>query len=179
MVKSAKQMALDAVLIAMFVVLSLFSIETGNLRISFDALPIIIGGLLFGPVDGLIIGTLGSFLQQMLSYGFTATTVLWMLPAMVRGLMIGLYAKQRRYDFTRRNILFITIISSLIVTTVTTLVMYADSKVYGYYSFAYIFGTLFFRYILGVATAMVYSAIMPTLLKTVKKYYLRITAPAD
>jgi uncharacterized membrane protein len=64
-----KQLALDAMLIAMFVALSFVSVDLGNLKITFDALPILIGALLFGPVDGLIIGLLGGFMYQLLSYG--------------------------------------------------------------------------------------------------------------
>ena len=51
------------------------------------------------------------------------------------------------------------------VTTLNTAVMYIDSKLYGYYSFAYVFGALIARYISAVFTSMIYFAIIQVLLK--------------
>lgn len=94
----AKRMVTVAMLIAMYVVLSLFSINLGNMKITLDSLPIIVGAALLGPLDGFLIGFFGSFLNQLLTFGLTPTTILWVIPAAVRGLLIGLYAKHCHFD---------------------------------------------------------------------------------
>lgn len=169
-----KRLVTNAMLIAMYVVLSLVAtINLGNMKFTLDSLPIIVGAALFGPIDGMLIGLMGSFLNQMLTYGFTATTVLWILPAGIRGLMIGLYAKQHNFDMTFRQTQFITITSALTVTAVNTLVMYIDAKIYGYYSFAYVFGGILPRIGAGVIIAFVFGAILPHILKPIKNIVKR------
>ena len=160
-----RKLLLNAFFIAMYVVLSYVSINLGNMVITVSAIPIIMGGMLFGPIAGLEIGLIGSFLNQMLKYGITPTTILWILPAGVRGGMIGFYAKQNEYQLHQKQILFIILFSGFVVTTLNTAVMYIDSKLYGYYSFAYVFGALIARYISAVFTSMIYFAIIQVLLK--------------
>jgi ECF transporter S component (folate family) len=87
---TTKRLAADAMLAAMFVCLSLVSISLPNMKITLDSLPVLVAAFLFGPLDGLAVGLTGSFLNQMLTYGFTATTLLWILPAGLRGLLVGL-----------------------------------------------------------------------------------------
>lgn len=165
----SKKLITCAMLTAMYVVLSLVSLNFANMKITLDSLPIIVGAVLFGPGAGSLVGLMGSFLNQLLTFGLTPTTLLWMIPAAVRGLVVGLYAKHKGFDLTRKNLIFILIISSVTVTTLNTAVIYLDSVLYGYYSFAYVFGTLVLRYIAGVATAVVLSAILPPLIKPLKK----------
>ena len=64
---------------------------------------------------------------------------------------------------------FITISSALVVTALNTLMMYIDSKIYGYYSFAYVFGGILPRVIAGVIIAFVFGAILPEILKQIKR----------
>ncbi len=165
---TTKRLVTDAMLIAMYVALSLLSINLGNMKITLDALPIIVGAALFGPVDGLLIGLLGSFMNQLLTYGLTATTLLWIMPAAVRGLLVGWYAKKKDFALTGRQIVLIVCVSALVVTTLNTGVMYVDSKLYGYYSYAYVFGALAIRYLAGILTAAALSAITPFLLRVIR-----------
>lgn len=163
-------MVTNAMLIAMYVVLSLFSINLGNMKITLDSFPIIVGAALFGPVDGLIIGFFGSFMNQLLLYGFTPTTLLWVTPAAVRGLLIGLYAKRRQFNMNFGQTQFITISTALLVTFLNTGVMYLDSKIYDYYSFAYVFGAVLPRIFTGVLVAFVFGSILPYVIKPVKSF---------
>jgi len=159
-------------LVAMYVVLSLFAtIRLGSsMNISVASLPIIVGGALFGPVDGLIIGLLSAFMEQLLTYGLGPTTVLWMLPAAVRGLMVGLYAKRCGFDMSFKQTQFITILSALVVTAVNTVVMYLDAKIYGYYTFVGVFGAVIPRIISGVITAFILGALLPHIVKPLRKF---------
>ena len=105
----------------------------------------------------------------MLTYGFTATTLLWILPAGLRGLLVGLYARKRSFELTQKQTIFIVVASALAVTALNTAVMAIDSLIYGYYSKAYVFGALIFRIIAGVLTAVVFSFVIPPLIKQLKK----------
>ena len=167
---TTKRLAADAMLAAMFVCLSLVSISLPNMKITLDSLPVLVAAFLFGPLDGLAVGLTGSFLNQMLTYGFTATTLLWILPAGLRGLLVGLYAKKHSFELTQKQTIFIVVLSALAVTALNTVIMAVDSLIYGYYSTAYVFGALVFRIIAGVLTAVVFSLIIPPLIKQLKKY---------
>ena len=164
-----KRMVTIAMLIAMYVVLSLFSINLGNMKITLDSLPIIVGAALLGPLGGFLIGFIGSFLNQLLTFGLTATTLLWVLPSAVRGLLVGLYAKHCRFHMNFWQTQMITISTALLVTALNTVVMYLDSKIYGYYSFAYVFGAVVPRIFTGVLTAFIFGSILPLILGPVQK----------
>ena len=167
-----RRIVLIGLLVAMYVVLSLFlTVTLWNFKITFEALPILVGAFLLGPVDGLLIGFLGSFLNQMLTYGFTPTTLLWVLPHAFSGLLVGFLAKRLKGELTVKNVAVITVISALCVTALNTLAMYVDSKMFGYYSKAFVFGALGVRVITGIATAVAFALILPTLLAQLKKIF--------
>ena len=166
---TVRKMAVIAMLVAVYVILSM--IGTLNLwwiRISVDSLPIILGALLYGPLGGLLVGLLGSFLGQLLSYGLMATTILWITPAAVRGLLIGLYAKRNKYELSTPKLAAVLIVTALIVTAINTGVMYFDSVLYGYYTYAYVFGGLVVRIVSGVATAIVMVFVAPPVVKLLR-----------
>ena len=167
--KGTRRLSVDAMLSAMYVVLSLVSVSLPNMKITFDSLPILVGAALLGPVDGLAIGLMGSFINQLLTYGLTVTTVLWIIPAGVRGLLVGLYAKRHDFSMTVPQTMFITVVSALIVTALNTAVMYIDSVIFMYYSYAYVFGAIIPRIIAGIITAVIFAAILPTIVASMKK----------
>ncbi len=167
---STKRLVTDAILIAMYAVMATFlTLNLGGMNISVGALPIIVGAALFGPADGIIIGLCGSFLNQLYAYGLTPTTVLWIIPAGVRGFIIGEFAKRCKFNMTVWQTVLITIISSLAVTALNTLVMYLDSKIWGYYSYAYVFGKIVPRIISGIITAIIFGLIVPKILPPLKR----------
>ena len=155
-------------LAAMCAVLGVVSVDMGSIKITFESIPILIGALLFGPTDGAVIGFVGTFVYQILRYGLSVTTFLWMLPYVVCGFIVGAYARRRDFHLTKKQTILIIIIAELVVTTLNTGVMYIDSKVYGYYSSVYIFGMLFVRYAVCVGKAAVTGAIMPSLLELLR-----------
>lgn len=164
-----KQMTTDAILSAMCAVLGLISLDFGNLKISFESLPIIIGALLFGPLDGFAIGAIGTLSYQLLRYGVSITTALWILPYALCGLVVGAYSMKNNFELSQKKLCFIVVVSELMVMLLNTVVMYIDSKVYGYYTFAYIFGTFVIRMVICIAKAFVFSAVVPLLLRPIKK----------
>jgi len=167
--KKNRRLAVDAMLAAMYVVLSLVSISLPNMKVTFDSLPILVGAALLGPIDGLVIGLMGSFINQLLTYGLSVTTVLWIIPAGVRGLLVGLYAKHHDFSMTVPQTMVITVVSALVVTALNTAVMYIDSVIFMYYSYAYVFGAMIPRIVVGIVTAVVFAAILPTIVSSMKK----------
>ena len=64
----AKRIVTAAMLIAMYVVLSLFSINLGNMKITLDSLPIIVGAALLGAGTGAANGC--SFYRRAVAGAF-------------------------------------------------------------------------------------------------------------
>ena len=158
---NVKRLVLNAVLIALYYALGFWRIPIGNvLRISVAPFSVILCALAFGPVDGLIVGLLGEFLTQVLGpYGLTPTTLLWCLGESVRGLTLGLMARlvmKKGFDHNAKRI--VAVLAACVVTGIlnslcNTLALYVDSKMFGYYSYAMVFGALLTRLVLSVVTS--------------------------
>ena len=151
---STRRLALNAVMVAMYFALSMLAIPMGGLKLTFEHLPIIITALLFGPLDALIVGALGELINQMMTFGFTPTTILWMTPAMFRGLSMGLCARFLSKHVGLNAVIeqklpvaFVVacVISGLICSLLNTFTLYVDSKMFGYYSYAMVFGVFWVR----------------------------------
>ena len=151
---SAKRIAVNAALVALYFALSMLAVPIGGFKLTFEHLPIILCAVFFGPVDALIVGALGELINQMLTFGFTPTTILWMAPAMFRGLSIGLCAKLAPKVLGRDALLekkvpaaflICCVVSGLICSLINTFTLYVDSKMFGYYSYALVFGVLWLR----------------------------------
>ena len=72
---STRKMVTIAMLTAVYVVLNFAgTVRLGWINISVASLPVIVGAMLYGPVGGLLVGLLGAFMGQLLTYGVTATT---------------------------------------------------------------------------------------------------------
>lgn len=163
---SVRSMALAAILAAMCTVLGGLSVKIGgNFEFSFESLPVHMGALLFGPVEGALIGGLGTFIYQVLlsGYGVTVTTALWILPYVACGLIVG--ALSRRWTAPHRGfkLTLILLAAELAITLLNTLALYVDSLVNGYYTPALVFGTLAVRLCISAARAAAYAAALPIL----------------
>lgn len=158
-----KRLTTDAVLVALYTVLTVFvSIKAGNLRISIASLPIVVCALLYGPADACMVAALGELMNQMLSYGFTVTTPLWLIPPALRGLIIGLAAMSawKRGGQLEKKLwrYYLVCLAAALATTLTnTGVIWLDSVLLGYYNAAYVFGDFTVRVITSVVTVAVVS----------------------
>jgi len=165
-----KRIVLMGLLISMYVVLSLFpTLTLWNYKITFEAFPILIGAMLMGPTEGFLIGFLGSLINQLITYGITPTTVLWILPHAVSGFIAGKLANHMCGRFSGIRLFVITATSALCVTGLNTIAMYVDSKLYGYYSKIFVFGALGIRIITGIVSAFVFSFILPPVMNQLEK----------
>ena len=169
---STKRLTTLAMLIAIYCVLSILTpVKIANFKFTFEAFPILVAGLLSGPLDGFIVGTLGSLIYQLFfsGYGVTVTTPLWILPHAISGLIVGLLAKKYNFNLDFKKIAIISSISALIVTALNTLALYVDSKAFGYYSPALVFGNIAIKILIGIILAVIYSSVLPKLLAFLKK----------
>ncbi len=169
-----KKLCLSAVMAAFYVgfdyLATVFSsVFSGTIKISLSGFPIIIAAIVAGPIWGMASGFVGAFIGQMITYGFTATTLLWVLPAVIRGAATGLLFIAFKRSCKTYILAVETVISSLLVTTCNTFVMYVDSKLYNYYSYAYVFGGLIPRILSGIITAVVFAVLLPPIIKVLKK----------
>lgn len=169
-----KKMVLAAALIALHVVLSYVSIDLRVMKFSLAGFPVILAGLLFGPLFGFEVGFIGSFVGQLLRYGLMPTTIIWMMPVAMRGLMVGLVAKKLRFHFSVRQLAATIICTSLIVTGLNTIGIYYDSIINGYYSFPYVFGAVPVRILNDVIMTVLYVAVTPAILKQLSKLELSV-----
>ena len=109
-------------------------------------------------------GFLGEFLAQLMGpYGLTVTTLLWILPPALRGVYVGLGAiflkKHMSLDaimHTKRPYVYyaVCILAAVLTSLGNTGAYYVDSKLFGYYSYALIFGVLGVRILSGILSAI-------------------------
>ena len=166
---TARRLAADAMFAAMVTVLGLASISTGNLKITVEALPVFLGALLLGPVDGLAIGGVGTLLYQLLRFGVGATTALWIAPYVLLGLCVGAVSARHGYDCTPRQLALLAVLGELGITVLNTGSLYVDSLIYGYYSPVFVFGTLPLRLAICAGKGIVLALLLPTLLRVARR----------
>ena len=179
----AKRLSFDAVFIALYYVLSVYcSINIGlDFRITLDGFPIILCALFIGLPDAVTVAAVGSFLCQVITYGLSPTTPLWMLPAISRAVFVGVVAIVKKNKFGKIGLCVTVILSSVVVTLVNTLAIYVDSCIISNYgSFAKIFGVkLVIRLLNGVFSAIVYAAAIVPLYNRLGVFFGKIHHTAD
>ncbi len=164
-----KRIAIDGMLAAMVAVLGYIAIETNMFKVTFESFPVLLAAFMFGPVDGLAVGGIGTLIYQLLKYGVSATTALWILPYCVVGLLLGFYAKKHNYRNTKKEILVAVIIAELLITLLNTGAMYVDAKMFGYYFPGFITGGLALRLTICAVKSVVFGIITPVVTTAVKK----------
>ena len=173
-----KRIAINAVLIATYIVLSMLAFNLGPLKFTFEAFPIILCAVIFGPMDGMLVGGIGELLNQILTFGLTPTTVLWILPILSRGFIIGILAKVWKKEIgpsavsaKRVPMMFmvVCVVTGIIHSLINTFALYVDSKMFGYYTEALVFGALFVRILASVITAIIMGFATKAVVHALKK----------
>lgn len=164
-----RRVAFDGILVAVFFVLTLFSVEIAGVKVTFDSLAVVIAAVLFGPLDAFLVGFLGATLEQLLKYGVTVTTLLWVIPPAVRGLIVGACVRKIPEGKSIALYLCVCVIAGLATSVLNTLVYYLDSKLFGYYNYALIFGVFFVRLLTGAAASVITACAALPILRALKK----------
>lgn len=170
-----RRMCYAALLAAMYVPLSLYvAVQMGNVRISFGSLPVVVAALLFGPVDAVIVALVGEFFKQILTYGVTYTTALYLIPPALRGLVVGLGAllalrRGWRLEEQRTACYAVCVIAAIHTTVGNTLVNWLDSVLMHYYFPGLILSDLAWRLVVGMLNAVVMASLAIPLVKALRK----------
>ena len=178
---ATKRLAVNAVLIAIYVALRYFNIPIGNsFRFTLASFAVILCALLYGPIDGLLVGFLGEFLAQILSpYGLTPTTLLWCLGESARGFTLGLFAvlflrkwlfASPRLDRKKTAVLLACcMLTGVLAALGQTLALYVDSKMFGYYRYEIVFGVMFWRILVYIFLAVVLGYLSLPIISALRK----------
>lgn len=149
-----------ALLTAMMILLKrTIAVETPYFKFNFASLPIVLAAMLFGPVEGAAVGLLGEFAAQVTGpYGLAPTTVLYVAPAAIRGIVVGFGALGCRRSGKRlesRPVLcyIVCILGAIMTTAGNTVSIWLESQMY-HTSFAAYLPGLPVRFATGIATAV-------------------------
>ena len=180
-VMTTKRIAFNAVFVAIYVVLRYFNIPVGNsFRFTLAPFAVILCSLLYGPVDGLVVGFLGEFLSQILGpYGLTPTTLLWCLGETARGLTLGLCAMlflrkwllsvQRLNGQQTAILLLCCTMTGVLAALGQTLALYVDSNMFGYYRYEIVFGVLIWRILVYILLSAIFGYLSVPIISALRK----------
>ena len=165
-----RKLAIDAMLAAMCAVLGYLALDTGAVKVTFESLPVILGALLFGPVDGMLVGVIGTFIYQLLRYGLDASTLLWIIPYLACGLLVGLYSKKLNFNPTGKKLTLAIAIGELVIFIINTgsLIIYNKYITMAADPFAYVMGALPIRFGICVVKIIAYALVLPPIIKATR-----------
>lgn len=163
------KMTINGLLAAVVAVLGYIALDMGNIKITFESFPVYMAAMMFGPVDGMLVGGIGTFLYQIVRYGFSVTTPIWILPYIVSPLIIGLMAKRAGFANADKDIRWMLLLFEFIIMIFNTFALYIDSKIFGYYSPQFILGSLGMRFSVVIIKSIAFGIIAPGLLKRMAK----------
>lgn len=165
------QITIDALLAAMCAVLGgLLMIDLQVVKITLESYPVFLAAMMYGPLDGALVGGLGTLIYQLLAYGITPTTPLWILPYVVAGAVTGAYARKHDFNNTPGQIRISILLMESLILILNTGVILIDSKLYGYYSFSYVFGAIGTRLLIVIGKSVLFSVFTPELLKKLSRF---------
>lgn len=158
MKNNTKKLVINAMLCAMCAILgSYLSIDLGMLKFTFESFPILLSAYIFGPISGLAVGVIGTLVSQMARYGLDGTTVFWILPYAVCGLVFGFLPKKNK-------MIYLSIfISQLLVTVINSFSLY---YLYGSGSFA----TIPTKLVVMVVKSVLFAWALPIIKKKIEKF---------
>lgn len=163
-----KVITISSVMAAFSVVLNLMSVRTDTSLYTIYALPLLIAGILYGPVVGLYSGLATGIIVQIFTYGITPTTILWLLAPASWGLFSGFISYLFDYKIKSINTFAIVFICSTIALIINTLALKLDGLYYGY-STAFIYSNLVLRIISSFIIGIFYFIILVIILPRISK----------
>lgn len=180
---TTQRMVIDAVLIAIYVVLRFFNIQLGNsFRFTLAPFSVILCAVLYGPLDGLIVGLVGEFLSQILGpFGLTVTTPLWCIGETVRGVVLGLcsmlFFKKKLPSIHRKKMetkyfvimLICCVLTGVLAALGQTLALYVDSTLMGYYNYTMVFGVMIWRILVYILFSGLFGWLSVPIIYALKK----------
>ena len=171
---TTRKLVYMAVLAALEVVLARFIVPMPNptMRFSIEAVPIIISGLLFGPVPGMLVGFVGDAVGTLFSgYGYNPV---FAVPPILIGLSAGLLR-----PLLYKKVSYLRILACFAPAVVLGSILWQSywlSAIYGSHSWLWFLGT---RSIQFVITSLVNAAVILGLFKSRVFDTLHLWPPQD
>ena len=153
-----------SLLTAAMVLLSMtVSIRTPYFKLTLGSLPVVLAAMLYGPLEGALVAVLGEFAVQLLGYGLTPTTVIWIWPPAIRAVVVGcaaVWTRRRGGRLEERPWMCypVCILGAVLTTIGNTFGMWLDSLFYRT-SFAAAAMWVPSRFVSGIATAAVVATV--------------------
>jgi len=158
---------------ALHIILEMFvTIRIGNdLKITLAALPFIIIALMYGPLEGFACGLAGTFLSQLLTFGLTVTTPLWIIPYAVQGLLCGLiYRTGFKRQLRLVSIGVSVFVSGLASVILTWIASYVDGVlVFKYLIVEALIAIIPVRLLVWIGISLIYTFVSFGVLRALKK----------
>lgn len=171
------RLAIDSMMASLYFVLAYFAIKIGNITITPASITIILVAIIYSPVDAISVALVGELINQTAKYGLTITTPLWLIPVLLRTIIISVVAQIFRnhnsYLEKHKVAFYITTISANLITTIAnTAVIFLDAYIMNYpVSFALLETVL--RFISSLITSIVVTTLSLPILKAVSKINLQ------
>lgn len=178
------RLAIDSMMAALYFVLAYFSFSFGNVKITLASLVIVLVSFLYSCKDSLMVAIIGELINQCAKYGFTPTTALWILPVLLRALLLSFFAyrSRRRGQYLENRTLlyyFCCLFVSLIITVVNTGILFLDGLLMNYPVSFTLIETLF-RFLSSIVTSLVVSSISLPILRSLNRLDInRIKVKSD
>ncbi len=156
---------------ALSFVLGRLTLSVDNLKITFAAFPILLLAYI-SPYwgDAAVASFVTQFLGQMLEYGLSITTVLWIFPSVFRAVIFWvLVHKVLKDNFNKSFYYYVgAVIIAMSVTVLNTLVMALDAIIFGYYTTVYVYGMFFVRLGSGILSMLLMSYVVALIAPMIK-----------
>lgn len=177
----SKRIAFDGMLAAVYFALSFLVADTGTFKFTFTSLAIVAAALIFGPLDACAVALVGELLYQVIIFGVTATTPIWLVPPVIHALLLGLCAKllgRRQPLEEKTGLCFAACMACAAVNSLcNTAALYFDSKIFGYYEYHMIFGVALIRILIGLGTALIVTALAMPLVSELRSKHVIPASP--
>lgn len=127
-------LVMAAAMAALSIILDFISVRTNISKFTIYGLPLLITGILFGPWIGALAGFVVGFITQIIYYGLTITTPIWMVAPIMWGFISGLLAKLLIKDnkLTIAKTIIIVVVTSLMATACNSVAMWLDGIIFEY-----------------------------------------------
>lgn len=144
-----------------------------SMKIAIKSLPLYVGAITFGPIAGAFIGLVGELVLQLTGqYGFTATTLFWVIPYVIVGIICGIAFENKFVKLNGEIKYWLFIIAlQVILTLLNTVAILIDSIIFGYYTFIYVYGSLIVRLMSSILAGMMYCVVISFIINAIKKIH--------
>lgn len=103
--KKVYTICIASMMAALSIILDVLSVRTDSSKITLYSLPLLLSGFLFGPWVGLLSGLASGLISQIILYGFSVTTPIWIVAPMLWGFLSGMlfhkaFKKERNFGLS-------------------------------------------------------------------------------